>query len=163
MIVRPIETSDIPALIHLGGMMHEESSMQMLSYSPKKVAITSYQVIESPESGRFCVVAVDNGRIVGMMSCFVEAPCYSDDLVAWDEACYLLPEYRGSGIFLVMVGEYVKWAESVGAKVAFLTHSSGVNHERISKAYEKMGFARTGSVHRMEVSHGWSAQSQKAA
>lgn len=155
MIIRPIQPADIPAILHLGGLMHEESDMRVLDLSPQKIADTCYEIISSQhgEPGftpMFGAVAVEKNAIVGMMGGYVAAPVYTHDLIAWDILFYVEPPFRGSRAFIGLAKAYAKWGRA-NAKMTFLTTSSGINHKKVAQIYKRLGFVEVGGVFRLEV------------
>jgi GNAT superfamily N-acetyltransferase len=150
MIIRPVEEKDIPEVIHLGGLMHDESDMHILSYSPQKIADTVYSILDNPKT-MMGIVAREKNIMVGMFSAYIGQPVYSEDYMAWDIICYVLPEFRGSRAFIWLIRAYKKWAESTLAKMIFLTHSSGVKPMETMEMYKRLGFMPIGGVYRLEV------------
>lgn len=156
MLIRPIQPADIPAIIHLGGLMHEESDMRVLDLSPSKIADTCYEIIASQhnEPGTtpmFGVVAIQKNSVIGMMGGYVASPCYSDDVVAWDILTYVHPAFRGSMAFIGMAKAYAKWARTTAAKLIFLSTSSGINPEKTVDIFKRLGFKPQGGVFLLEV------------
>lgn len=143
MIVRLIKESDIPAVIHLGGEIHDESVMRMLSYSPDKIALFSRQIIANPEE-MLGVVAYSDNILVGMLAAYIFAPIYSEELMSWDEVFYVKKNYRGSSAFIRMIKMYVEWARKARAKMIYLRTSSGIAAETTEGYMVRMGFLKMG-------------------
>lgn len=149
MIIRRLEQLDIPDIIRLGGRMHEESQYGVLAYSPERVADKCYQVTVNLHM--FGVVAYSDGSIIGMMGGQVYQYDYGDELIATDILVYVSPAYRGSMAFIKMVRKYVAWAKEQGAKLVFLSQTTGVNQESVSSLYQRLGFKPVGGQFCLEV------------
>jgi GNAT superfamily N-acetyltransferase len=141
--------ADIPALIHLGGIMHDESSYRALEYSPEKCAALGYQALVDP--ALLILTVLDDVKHVGLMICSVQAPEYSEDLIAWDVLTYVDAAYRGSRAALMLISAYREWARVRGAKMIFLRTCTGIDPEKTGKLFEHMGFRHIGGNYLMEV------------
>jgi predicted acetyltransferase len=145
MIIRNLSTDDIPAIIHLGARMHEESVYSPLILAPEKQAARCYQILDTPSM--LGVVAVQDGAIIGMMGGHIYRYEYGDDLVASDILVYVSSRHRGSMAFIKMVRKYVKWAREQGAKLIFLNQISGIDPAKTSNIYSRLGFRPVGNNH----------------
>lgn len=145
MIVREVTEKDIPQIIHLGGRMHEESQYSALDFNPATVATMCYQIIDSEDMVGF--VAVSGKEVVGMMSADVAPYLYGHELIAKDMLLYVQPEHRGSMAFLEMIKEYENWAFIKGAKLVFLSQTSGIDVEKVNKLYSRLGYDMVGGIH----------------
>lgn len=150
-MIRSLQPSDVPAIIHLGARMHEESQYSLLNFDPQCVAGRCYQIIDSPDTMIGLVVVDYTGHIIGMMGGYLAPYEYGDDLTASDILVYVEPEHRGGKAFFMMVKGYVSWARSKGAKLIFLNQSTGINPEATSHLYQRLGFRPCGSNHCMEA------------
>lgn len=148
MIVREMEMADIPEVIRLGAMMHEESAYHTLDLHPEKIAASCIDVMHRDDM--LALVAYQHGGLVGMFGGYMTAPLFSRDLVAWDILCYVHPRHRGSRAFWQMAKRYVEWARG-RAKLVFLTTSTGITAARTADIYQRLGFQQVGGVFRLEV------------
>lgn len=149
MIVRQLTEQDIPAVIHLGGRMHEESQYSALTYSPEKVAKKCIRSLYDPDM--FALVAENEGEIVGMIGAIVGPYEFGDELIANDMLVYVSIEHRGSMAFIRMIKAYVFWAKEQGAALIFLAQTTGINQELVASLYQRLGFKPVGGQFCMEV------------
>lgn len=150
MIVRSLQPSDVPAIIHLGARMHEESQYSLLNFDPQRVADRCCQIIDSPDT-MIGLVAVSAGEIIGMMGGYLAPYDYGDELTASDILVYVKPEHRGSMAFIRLVKKYVTWAKERGAKLIFLSQTTGVNQDLVCNLYTRLGFKPVGGIFSLEV------------
>lgn len=144
MLVREVTEKDIPQIIHLGGRMHEESQYNVLDYAPEKVANVCYQIIDN--DNMLGLVVVHETKIVGMFSAYVDEFLYGSDLVAKDTLLYITPEHRGGMAFIKIMNEYQNWAFLNGAKMVFASQTSGIEVDKTSYLYSRLGFERVGGT-----------------
>ena len=144
MIVRELTAKDIPQVIHLGGRMHEESQYSVLEFAPEAVAAVCYQIIDNEDM--LGLVAIEGQTVVGMFSARVSTYLYGGELIANDDLLYVSPEYRGSRAFYLLIKEYDNWAWLKGAKMTFLSQTSGVGVETVNNLYARLGFSQVGGI-----------------
>lgn len=149
-MIRLLEAGDIPEVIRLGGMMHEESQYSGLTYNPEKVVMRCRQILTG-DNTMLGLVSVQGGEVVGMLGACILPYDYGDELLAHDMLVYVAPDHRGGPDFLRMVKAYVFWAKECGAKMVFLSQTTGINAEKVSSLYERLGFKAVGQNHCLEV------------
>lgn len=137
---------DMPDIVGLGRIMHEESSFAPMNFDSDRVKETIGDLMEK---NQFVVVAEDiNGEIVGGLAGFVEQSWFGNDDVANDLALFIHPDHRGGFLAARLVKVFVKWAKLAGAKQIRPGVISGC--ELAEKLYERIGFKRCGSTFVME-------------
>ena len=146
--LREIENKDLPMLIDMGAQMHKESGYSVIQYSREKIqGIFANAIILSDVLG---LASEDDEGIYGLMLAAVSEHWCSTDRVAYDLALYVKPERRGGMAAIRMIRYYVRWAQERGAKMISLGTSTGINSERVSKLYERLGFKKVGYAFQME-------------
>lgn len=142
--VRRMATQDIVHCVHLGKLMHEESSYSFLSYHPVKVANLLKFSIEN--ENYFAMVAENDRTIVGVMLGHVTPYYFSDDLIAQDLVVFVKKEHRGSFAGVSLINKFCDWADSKGCKETLMGITAGIETDRLKKLYEKLGFEQAGIV-----------------
>ena len=141
--VRQANLSDIPQMVALGELMHQESPRyRMMDYSADKCAELGRSLIA--QGGLF--VAEIDGVLVGMMAGCITEHFFGYDLMACDLVCYVLPEHRGSTTAVRLIKKFEAWAFDHGAKVISLGVSTEVNSERTLALYERLGYRKAGGI-----------------
>ncbi len=149
MIIRPFTLNDIPVLLAMGHMAHEESEYRKLSFSSEKCEALCKQIIEVP--GLYGIVAETACETIGVLVAGIAPAYFSEEPTASDLLVYVLPEYRGSRAFYMMCLHYVVWAKEHGAKLIFLRTSTGIAPKKTGELYKRMGFNQIGGIYRMEA------------
>jgi GNAT superfamily N-acetyltransferase len=140
-MIRKITIEDIPEIVKIGRLMHDESSYRDFFYSDG-VCSELIKIWLEKEDMYFLMCEEKDGEIRGCIICCLVPHMYGDgrDLVASDLIVYVKPEYRGSSIFLKMVMLYESWAKKNGAKRICLAHSCEINDDKTDKIYQKLGY-----------------------
>ena len=149
MIVRPLEGKDIPACIHLGARMHEESDYRDMEYSPEKLVSLGRMSIVNDNHVWF--VAEEAGEIVGLMGGYVTPVWFGDGTVALDHAVYVPPENRGGLAFIKLVKAFHSWAKEHGAHKMILSNSAAINSEKVEELFSRLGLEKTGVIFRGNI------------
>ena len=149
MIIRQITKDDIPRLIEIGLMCHQESEYNVMSFSGNKCIALCERIIAEPQM--LGTVTVKDSVITGVLVAAAIPAYFSDEITASDLLVYVLPEYRGSRAFYMLCLSYVGWARTKGARLIFLRNSTGIESEKVGKIYQRMGFEHVGGIYRMEV------------
>lgn len=145
---REFTRADIPQISRLGERMHEESIYCALDYSPVKALYWCYDVLN--DDNRCGFVAEIDGEICAMFFGLVTEYLYGHDLVAKDSLMYVMPEYRGSMMFLRLVNAYFRWARGKKVKQIFLSQSTGINVHRTTELYKRLGLQQVGGIFYIE-------------
>ncbi len=143
-MIRDAVEADIPTLLGLGAMMHQESIYAAYHYDRSKVEDLMRAMIFSRYGLLF--VSQENGVIQGGFMGSINPHWFGSDLVASDFALFLAPEHRNGRTGLRLVKHYIEQAKAKGASQIMLSNSTGVELERVASLYESMGFVKRGYV-----------------
>lgn len=144
-MIREATHEDIPALVDLGRLMHDESPrFRGMAYDPDRVAACMEFCIDSPHG--FVRVAEEGGQIVGGFVAGVTPHYSSPDLVACDIAVFMAPWARGGIAVARMAEQYRRWAEAQGATQTLIGVMTGVNVEKTVKLLQRLGWRQAGVV-----------------
>lgn len=146
MKLRMATVDDLPAIVMLGRVMHQESSFAPMNYDMDRVKETISDLINKSQ---FVVVAEDkNGKVIGGMVGMVTQSWFGRDMVANDLALFVASDARGGVAAIKMMKAFVHWAKLAGAKQIRPGVTTG--HARAEKLFERLGFARCGASFVME-------------
>lgn len=146
MKLRMATVDDLPAIVMLGRVMHQESSFAPMNYDMDRVKGTISDLINKSQ---FVVVAEDtNGEVIGGMAGMVTQSWFGRDMVANDLALFVASDARGGMAAIKMMKAFVHWAKLAGAKQIRPGVTTG--HARAEKLFERLGFARCGASFVME-------------
>ena len=146
MKLRMATPDDLPAIVVLGRVMHEESSFAPMDYDVDRVKET---ISDLMNKSQFVVVAEDtNGEVIGGMAGMVTQSWFGNDMVANDLAVFIHPDHRGGLLAVKLIKTFVHWAKLAGAKQI---RPGVVSGSRTAEAlYDRLGFTRCGATFCME-------------
>ena len=148
-MLRNMTVEDIPEVTELAAVMYRESeNYRAMSFSPERVREMALMVIQNG----FAMVAVQDGKIIGLMAGSLVQPAFSKDLMACDFLLYVLPEYRGGMAAVKLVAAYVQWARKGGAKIISVGVTAGIDNDSAIAFYRAMGFHESGVQMMMDCS-----------
>ena len=110
-MIRPASPADMPALLEMAAAAHAESVQRDLPLNLGKVRANFLRWMAAD----LFLVAMRDGRPVGLLIGFVSPHWFSDALGAWDRLVYVRPEARGSRAAYVLYGAFREWARAKGA------------------------------------------------
>lgn len=144
MMIRLASAEDIPQLLDIGEKAIKESG-HPARFDRKKTRQMIFNLILAQRKGNNHRVWVlfNSGVVCGVFIGQIDTLYFSQDKYATDLIFYVLPEHRGHGVKLVR--KFVEWASS-HKKVVDITlqQSSGIDMERTSKLYARIGFKLVG-------------------
>lgn len=147
-MIRPANYEDIPALVDLGAVMHQESRYRVLPYAPNKVFGLLANMIEK-DTG-LLIVAERNGQIVGGFMGLVVEHWFSNSLIATDFALFIHPDHRGGMTAARLLKAFVAWAKEQGAALITAGITTGVHTDATTRLYQSLGFEPAGIAFNME-------------
>lgn len=149
MIIRQITKDDIPKLIEIGLMCHQESEYSVMSFSANKCIALCERIITEPQM--LGMVTVKDSEITGVLVAAAIPAYFSDEINTSDLLVYVPPEYRGTRAFYLLCVSYIGWARTKGARLIFLRNTTGIEADKVGRLYERMGFSQVGGIYRMEA------------
>lgn len=150
--IRRATESDVPTMLDMAQAMHAESPrFRHLDFSQEKTTAFLHELIASPQA--VALVAVREGKLVGMIGGCINEHFFGYDKVAYDFGLYVIPEYRGTILAVRFVHLFEEWAEVQGAKDVIFGISTEVKAEGVSKLLMTLGFDRSGYLMRKEINH----------
>jgi len=137
-MIRAASPEDEERLLDLGAMMHAESVYATISYNREKAR---KELLWSMEKG--CVfVSEDSEGVHGVIMGYVKGPWFSDDLVGFEEAFYVVPEKRAGRRATMLIFSWASWCVENGAKL--LRPKTSCGSYRAERLYGRLGFEAVG-------------------
>ena len=130
---------DISKCIELGYAMHQESYFKHFNYSEEKLNKFLRLMILNPEQYCAYVYEKDN-TIIGFFLGVSSEQWIGTDKMSSDLACYIIPEERGSMAGVRLIKAYEEWASSINVKEIVIGVSTGINTDRTSGLFKRLGY-----------------------
>jgi len=144
-MIREATAADVPRLVSLGTLMHDESPrFRERPFNPMKVATLAHNLIAAPD-GLVLVVERDGGIVGGFLGMVFDDWAH-DDRVSTDFALYVHPDMRGSTLALRLLKRYREWAVSRGASEINGGATTGIAPEVAAGLYRAAGFQPAGQL-----------------
>jgi GNAT superfamily N-acetyltransferase len=150
MTIRLMTADDVDYVVALGIEMHEESRYNKFPLDIYKCKMLMYEVVDNPK--QYCgYVYVYDGKIEGAIVGYVNEFYFGNELIAQDLGLFVRKNRRGCMAAVNLVKMYEAWAKENHADEIQLGLTTGVDHDRTSKLYEKLGFKASGTVFKKEI------------
>lgn len=142
MIKTQFDRNDTTGILNLGRQLHQESRFNGTSFDEPKCLMLLEQTLKYPHR---VFIAYDD-QFQGLLILQMSTQFFNDDMWAGDQAFYVTPEARGSGLAqqLITVGE--TWAKSEGATELVILHNAGIGLDTAEKFYNKLGLTLSGLI-----------------
>lgn len=146
MEIRSIQREDFEPLLLFCDLMHRESpAYRDMPMDPEKLQQLGEMMVTQPE--RLCgLVAIHEGRLIGMLAGFVTESFFGPDCLASDLAVFVPNDRRGGVAAAALIGRFEAWARERGAQAVQLGITTGVHQERTAALYRRLGFEPFGIV-----------------
>jgi GNAT superfamily N-acetyltransferase len=147
-VIRTAKLEDIPRIVDLGEMMHQESNYRDVPFSREKVAALMTHLITRDG---VVFLAERGGVVAGGIAAAVAEQWFSDEKFGFEYGLFITPESRHGITAGRLLRAYRIWCKSQGAKRASLGITTGVNVEGTARFYRSQGWQDFGPIFWMEV------------
>lgn len=147
-MIRVATHDDIPRLIDLGKMLHDQSSFAALDFDRIKVRASLLAIIDG---AGVVFVAERDGEIVGGFAGGVASHWFGNDMFGFDYSFFIEPTRRHGITAIKLLTAFREWAKLRGAREIRLGISTGIMIEQTGALYEAFGMTLTGPLYRMEL------------
>ncbi|EMM5415292.1 GNAT family N-acetyltransferase [Citrobacter amalonaticus] len=143
-MIRPASTADIPEIIRLSEIMHQESRYRTLPYNGVKFSALLRRLIDSSDG--MVAVAEKDGAIVGAIAAVVTEHYFADATISYELGLYVEKAHRGTLAGYRLAKEYITWAKSKDVDQIDMGITTGIDEERTGRMYERLGLKHVGIV-----------------
>ena len=142
MIKTVYDPSDAAGILELGRQFHQESHFRGTSYDEPKCRMLMAASLMYPEKIFIAYDDTFQGIIVLQMS----TQFFNDQKWAGDQAFYVTPQARGSGLAKQLLDAGSQWAKQNGASDLVIFHNAGIGIEKAEGFYNPLGFNLSGLI-----------------
>ena len=149
-----MQREDFEPLLLFCELMHQESPAYRDQVVDRdKLLKLGEAIVMSPD--RYCgLVALQEGKLQGMMAGYLTEPYFGPGVIASDLALFVASNARGGRAAIALIERFEAWAVEHGAESVQLGITTGVNQERTGELYQRLGFAPFGLVYRKSTRGG---------
>ena len=144
-MIRPLITSDVPALVDLLEVMAVESIYSDFGLHRDRTTFILADIIGKPEV--FARGEEKDGKIVSILLGEIKDHLFFDGSVASELLMYAHPKHRKGMGSKRLVEAFCAWAEERGADFAQFEASVGIDNTRAGRFFTICGLPECGTVH----------------
>ena len=149
MRLRTASISDIPILILIAqGFIKEAPNYQSRELDIKALEENLRTIID----GVGAVFVAEKGeQIVGGIVCLTTKDWFNNQVIAFEQVFYVLPEYRATRAPLMLIDAFINWARHMGASRVQSGTTTGISTKGCVRLYEHFGFIQHGILLDLEL------------
>jgi GNAT superfamily N-acetyltransferase len=151
MIIRPATLNDVEDIANILEIHYKDCHQQrkVFEYNRKVLVNSLYNWIRCPTC--FSLVAVDNGKVVGLLICFISNNYYSLDKISNVELFYVSPKNRSLKLANRMMKIYFEWCKALNVRNIEFAYTSAIDDVRIDSYLKRKGFKNFGNFYNKEI------------
>ena len=140
---------DVPALVAMGAeFIQEAPNYKSRPYFSDQAAIHFTNVIKG--SGVVLVVEHDDQLIGGFVG-RIGGDWFNGNKIAFDDALYVMPEFRTSRAAYLLIDAFVSWARLMNVDRIQCGTTTGVESAGCIRLYKHFGFTEYGTILDLEL------------
>lgn len=141
MLVRLALESEEDEYVELTRLAVAES-VRHVGFNPDKVRETFRRYMRNAHPTIF--VAEHRRELVGFLNATMSEYTFADGLYTTQEVIFVRPDQRGTRAAVLLVGEFVRWSDMLGALENTGGNDNGLLSEKTARLLEHFGFKRVG-------------------
>jgi len=144
---------DLIEILKTGKEFHSQSRFGKHTLDLRRIVQYLEKAEKVPE-GMFFVYEKDStGKVIAYFLGAMTVHPLMQIKVAVDLSFFVHPEHRGTKLFYTMLKAFENWAEKNGATYTQLSHTSGIETEKSSQLFEKLGYQNIGAIFMKEYDY----------
>lgn len=144
LVVRDAIPDDMQVILYGAEVFWKESVYSHMDFDREKMAARVIDFMADEQKKLF--VIAQEGSPVGVLFASVGPTFLGNDLVAYEETCYILPEARSRGGFDKLLDAFEAWALEEGAKALVFDITSRIRTRRTEEKLEARGYDYAGAT-----------------
>lgn len=143
-MIRDLTKADVPSIITLGSAMSAETSLGRFRINVPRAEFILSDILETDKV--FAQGAFKDGTLVAMVIGEVAEHPFINVVFAQDLFIYAHPDHRGGTAIPRMIKAFETWALANRVDYIKLEISAGINNDRATTLFNKLGYTTDGSV-----------------
>ncbi len=144
LVVRDITHTDI-ALFYDGMVDLLTSHLDWHDFDPKKFRSWLKWAIDDADTDT--LLCLDGHLPAGYYIARTVTPIWSSERISSDVVLYVLPPYRGKGVSVALLQQWIYNLKGRGVSKALSGYSLRASEDHAQKAYARMGFFKLGEIY----------------
>ena len=145
--IREAVIDDLEQLIKLCSLMHSESTYSKVSLDVNKSTVFLTRMIKRKDA--LSIVLCIKDQIAGLFVASEEEYFFSNDKIVIDHIFFIEKKYRKKTGAKYIANEYLRWSKLRNVKEVMFSTSTGIEQDKVSSFYNKMGFQQSGVIFKL--------------
>lgn len=149
MQVRPATLKDMPSLL----AMARQFILEAPNYASRELDEQALKDNLSAVIEGMGVVFVTEHKdaLTGGIVCLTTKDWFNNQVIAFEQVFYVVPEYRSTQSALLLIDSFVSWAKHMNAKRVQCGTTTGISTDGCVRLYRHFGFTEYGILMDLEL------------
>lgn len=149
MQVRPATLKDMPSLL----AMARQFILEAPNYSSRELNENALEVnLTAVIQGQGAIFVTEHKDVLtGGIVCLTTKDWFNNQIIAFEQVFYVVPEYRYTQSALLLIDSFVGWSKHMNAKRVQCGTTTGISTDGCVRLYRHFGFTEYGILMDLEL------------
>ena len=149
MQVRPATLKDMPSLL----AMARQFILEAPNYSGRELNENALEAnLAAVIQGQGAIFVTEHkDALTGGIVCLTTKDWFNNQIIAFEQVFYIVPEYRSTQSALLLIDSFVSWSKHMNAKRVQCGTTTGINTDGCVRLYKHFGFTEYGILMDLEL------------
>lgn len=149
MQVRPATLKDMPSLL----AMARQFILEAPNYSGRELNENALEAnLAAVIQGQGAIFVTEHkDALTGGIVCLTTKDWFNNQIIAFEQVFYVVPEYRSTQSALLLIDSFVSWAKHMNAGRVQCGTTTGINTDGCVRLYKHFGFNEYGILLDLEL------------
>lgn len=149
MQVRPATLKDMPSLL----AMARQFILEAPNYSGRELNENALEEnLTAVIQGQGAIFVTEHkDALTGGIVCLTTKDWFNNQIIAFEQVFYVVPEYRSTQSALLLIDSFVSWAKHMNAGRVQCGTTTGINTDGCVRLYKHFGFNEYGILLDLEL------------
>ena len=149
MQVRPATLKDMPSLL----AMARQFILEAPNYSGRELDENALEAnLTAVIQGQGAIFVTEHkDALTGGIVCLTTKDWFNNQIIAFEQVFYVVPEYRSTQSALLLIDSFVGWSKHMNAKRVQCGTTTGISTDGCVRLYRHFGFTEYGILMDLEL------------
>ena len=149
MQVRPATLKDMPSLL----AMARQFILEAPNYSGRELNENALEAnLTAVIQGQGAIFVTEHKDVLtGGIVCLTTKDWFNNQIIAFEQVFYVVPEYRSTQSALLLIDSFVSWSKHMNAKRVQCGTTTGISTDGCVRLYRHFGFTEYGILMDLEL------------
>lgn len=149
MQVRPATLKDMPSLL----AMARQFILEAPNYSGRELDENALEAnLTAVIQGQGAIFVTEHKDVLtGGIVCLTTKDWFNNQIIAFEQVFYVVPEYRSTQSALLLIDSFVSWSKHMNAKRVQCGTTTGISTDGCVRLYRHFGFTEYGILMDLEL------------